>query len=103
MARWHSANVLGAGGDVRYLWQFSARSFNLQREESKLPKEPFSPKIVIKDWHTLYQPKLNIAWLPADRVFLRVVQLPSTDDLAEMTSMVELQLEKLSPLPVTHI
>jgi hypothetical protein len=35
-------------------------------------------------------------------VFLRAIQLPGAD-AAELTAMVELQLEKLSPLPVTHI
>ena len=35
-------------------------------------------------------------------MFFRAVQLPGAD-AAEITAMVELQLEKLSPLPVTHI
>ena len=55
-----------------------------------------------KDWSTLFQRKLNIAWLPADQVFLRVVQLPAADR-QELLSMVELQLEKLSPMPVAQI
>lgn len=55
-----------------------------------------------KDWKTLFQPKLNIAWLPFEQVFLRVTQLPA-GDFNETLSMVELQLEKLSPLPVTQI
>ena len=55
-----------------------------------------------KDWGTLFQPRLNVAWLPADKVFVRVAQLPKSD-AAETQSMVELQLEKLSPLPVTQI
>lgn len=104
MARWHSCNVLVAGAQSRQLWQFNAsgNKFNLQRQESKLPNEPLPEKIVGKDWHTLFQPKLNIAWLPADKVFLRVIQLPKAD-AAETQSMVELQLEKLSSQPVTHI
>ena len=28
--------------------------------------------LIAKDWQTLFQPKLNIAWLPPDQVFLRV-------------------------------
>ncbi len=43
-----------------------------------------------------------MAWLPADKVFLRVLHLPSAD-LAETLSMVELQLEKISPMPVAQI
>jgi hypothetical protein len=104
MARWHSCNVLMPGSQVRQLWQFNASGdkFNLQRQESKLPSEPLPERLIAKDWHTLFQPKLNIAWLSAEKVFLRVVQLPKAD-FAETQSMVELQLEKLSPLPVAQI
>ncbi len=104
MARWHSCNVLQTGKDARQLWQFNVGgdSFNLAREEKKLPTEPLPAKLITKDWGTLLRPKLNIAWLPAEKVFLRVVQLPASD-LAETQSMIELQLEKISPLPVAQI
>ena len=105
MARWHSANVLQSAGARKRLWQFTLRGDNpnLTREETKLPTEPLPAKLITKDWQTLYQPKLNIAWLPAEKVFLRVVQLPPADSFEETASMVELQLEKLSPLPVAQI
>ena len=105
MARWHSANILQAAGGNKRLWQFHLRGENpnLVREESKLPAEPLPPKLVSKDWQTLYQPKLNVAWLPADKVFLRVLQLPPADTFQETAAMVELQLEKISPLPVAQI
>lgn len=105
MPRWTSANVLQAGGDTKRLWQFSLRGDNPQllREESKLPAEPLPGNLISKDWQTLYKPRLNIAWLPADKVFLRVIQLPPSDSLDETVSMLELQLEKLSPLPVAQI
>lgn len=104
MARWHSCNVLHSGAASRQLWQFNAggNKFNLLRQESKLPGEPLSDKLVAKDWGTLLQPRLNVAWLPADKVFVRVAQLPKAD-AAETQSMVELQLEKLSPQPVAQI
>jgi hypothetical protein len=103
MARWHSCNVLHSGASNRQLWQFNAGGkFNLLRQESKLPGEPLSEKLVSKDWGTLFQPRLNVAWLAADKVFVRVVQMPRAD-AAETQSMVELQLEKLSPLPVAQI
>jgi len=92
------------GSQVRQLWQFNASGdkFNLQRQDSKLPNEALPPKVIAKDWHTIFQPKLNIAWLSAAKVFLRVVQLPKAD-FAETQSMVELQLEKLSSLPAAQI
>lgn len=105
MARWNSANVLQAAGDQKRLWQFALRGDqpHLTREETKLPTESLPAKLVAKDWQTLYQPKLNIAWVPADKVFLRVLQLPPADTVAETAAMLELQLEKVSPLPVAQI
>jgi hypothetical protein len=104
MARWQSCNVLQVGKEGREVWQFNAASskFNLLRTESKLPTEPLPAKLVAKDWTTLLHPRLNIAWLPADQVFLRAIQLP-TSEVAETRAMLELQLEKLSPLPVAQI
>ncbi len=103
MARWHSANVLQTNAGGRRLWHFSANGdhFQFAQETTLLLNEP-PRRLVGKDWQTLFSPRLNVAWLPADKVFFRAVQLPSSDP-AEVASMVELQLEKLSPLPVTHI
>jgi hypothetical protein len=102
--RLHSCNVLDSSPAERQLWRFS-----IERDDAKLESEltapttaPLPPKIVEKDWHELYQPKLNVAWLPADQVFLRVVQLPAVDR-QELLSMLEFQLEKLSPLPTGQI
>ena len=105
MARWNSANVLHLAGDQKRIWQFNIRGDgpSLSREENKLPTEPLPSKLVSKDWQTLYQPKLNVAWLPADKAFLRVLQLPPADNIEETTSMIDLQMEKISPLPVTQI
>jgi hypothetical protein len=50
----------------------------------------------------LWQPQLNVAWLPPENVFLRVIELPKSS-FEETFAMVELQLEKLSPMPVTQI
>jgi hypothetical protein len=103
MARWHSANVLQSNAGGRRLWNLSANgsSFNVQEETTLLATEPCPPDVG-KDWQTLFRPKLNIAWLPAETVFFRAVQLPPSEP-SEIASMVELQLEKLSPLPVTHV
>ena len=105
MARWNSANVLQTVGGRKRLWQFHVRGQNLNpgREENKLPTEALPAGLIGKDWQTLYRPKLNIAWLPADRAFLRVLQLPPAETAGELASMVELQLEKVSPLPTAQI
>src|SRR5260221_5983241 len=95
MARWHSCNVLQPGGQVHQLWQFSAK-FALQRQEPKRPTEPLPAKIVGKDWQTLFRPKLNIAWLASDKVFLRVVRSEEhTSELQSHSDLVcRLLLEK---------
>src|ERR1041384_1501131 len=105
MARWHSCNVLQSANNGRNLWQFSSGGggkVTLQRQESRACSETLPQKLVTKDWRTLFQRKLNVAWLPAEHVFLRVAQFPRSD-FRETLSMVELQLEKLSPQPVTQI
>ena len=97
-------NVLQSGSETRQLWQFITRNgqVNLSAHHKLAAQEPLPVKAVAKDWSTIFQSKLNIAWLPAGQVFLRAVQLPAAE-LQELQSMVELQLEKLSPLPVAQI
>ena len=102
--RWHSCNVLRVGRDSRQLWHFAAGNgeVTLSAEQRLALPGPLPAKLVTKDWRALWQKKLNIAWLPAEQVFLRVVHLPKCEP-AELRSMVELQLEKLAPLPVNQI
>jgi len=100
---WHFCNVLDANADLRRVWQFDARSeaFNLKGEFAARNGDALPPAIVAKSWGALVKSKLNVAWLPAEHVFLRVAQFPvSTPE--ETRAMVELQLEKLSPIPVTQ-
>ena len=102
MSRWQSCNILQAAPDANRLWQFDARSGALHREHGGAPGQPLPGKYVAKSWTSLWQPKLNVAWLPLEKVFLRIVELPKSS-FEETLSMVELQLEKLSPIPVTQI
>jgi len=104
MSRWHSANVLKVGLDSRQLWEFSAADGHFTLEETKsIPLAEGLPlQSVGRDWRSLFRHKLNVAWLPPEKVFLRAVQLPGSD-LSEILSMVEFQMEKLSPLPVAQI
>jgi hypothetical protein len=103
MARWHSCNILQIAPDAKRLWQFDAKGggFVLGREQRVPHADQLPAKFVAKNWASLWQPKLNVAWLPAESVFLRVVELPAAN-ADETFSMVELQLEKLSPIPVTQ-
>lgn len=103
MARLHSCNVLQTGADGRRLWQFHAQGkFDLSREHTSTNGEALPAHLAQKSWGTLWQPRLNIAWLPAESVFFRVIHLPPSN-FAETLAMVELQLEKLSPIPVGQV
>ena len=103
MARLHTCNVLNTGAAGRQLWQFQAQgNFNLTREHTSADGETLPGGVTRKSWGTLWQPRLNVAWLPAESVFFRVVHLPQSSP-AETLSMVELQLEKLSPIPVGQV
>jgi hypothetical protein len=102
--RWSSANILHLAPDAKRLWKFDAKgkSFVLGGEQRVPHAETLPSTWVGKSWGDLLQPKLNVAWLPSENVFLRVVELPAAN-ADETFSMVELQLEKLSPFPVTQI
>jgi hypothetical protein len=98
-----SCNVLYAGADRREVWHFDAnRNFTLSRGLAAAGDEELPAALVQKTWGSLWQPKLNIAWLPADSVFLRVVHLPQ-GSFEETVAMLEFQLEKLSPIPITQM
>jgi len=104
MARWHSCNILNPGLDTRQLWQFEAgkSDFKLGRAQTIAPGSSLSTSATSKTWRSLWQPRLNVAWLPTESVFLRVVHLPQASP-TETIAMVELQLEKLSPIPLTQL
>jgi hypothetical protein len=99
-----SCNVLEILPEARRVWQFEARSggFAFRHQDSTASGDKLPSGLVAKDWRNLVRPRLNIAWLPADQVFLRVIHLPKSS-FDETYSMVELQLEKLSPSPVAQV
>lgn len=102
--RWNSCNVLSQSAAGYHLWNFSVAKGGFVPGQQKIVPEgqPLPLDMVGRDWKTLFQPRLNIAWLPVGQVFMRTTQVPS-GDFDDTVAMVELQLEKLSPLPVTQI
>ncbi len=102
--RWSFCNILQIAPEAKKLWQFNAKGsgFVLGGEQRVPHSMPLPSKFVAKTWSSLWQPKLNVAWLPPENVFLRAIELPASN-AEETFAMVELQLEKISPLPVTQI
>ncbi|MBI1842033.1 MAG: hypothetical protein HYR88_14430 [Verrucomicrobia bacterium] len=103
--KWQACNVLAHGPLGPRLWQIavSGDKFALARPTALEAGAALQPKLVAKDWNEVVRPRLNILWLPPSHVFVRVVQLPKAEDFSETLSMIEFQLEKLSPLPVAQI
>lgn len=106
--RWHVCNVLKTQGEKRHLWQFGHEGTGVALSGSRATAvgEPLPGGGAVKSWQHLWQPKLNVAWLPAGRIFLRVVHLPYDPELprepGEERLMVESQIERLSPLPLAQ-
>jgi hypothetical protein len=99
-----SCNVLSLAAGSRRLWRFATGGgqASLNGEQNGTAEATLPQRYVGKDWRTLVSPKLNLAWLPLDQVFLRVIQLPKCD-FTELLAMLEFQLEKLSPQPVAQV
>ncbi|MCU0772497.1 MAG: hypothetical protein MUE94_12135 [Verrucomicrobia bacterium] len=102
--KWPSCNVFQAGSDRHRVWRFDlkGRRYVARGTETFPAGQPLPTGQTGGGWQSLVQPKLNVAWLPASQVFLRVVQLPQCSP-EELAPMVELQLEKLSPLPTNQM
>lgn len=62
------------------------------------PKENWSQK----DYRNLLRQKINVSWASVEDVFLKVIHLPG-ESPEELRMMVELQLEKLSPVPLAQL
>jgi hypothetical protein len=99
-----NCQVVALDGDALHVWQFHAQrtKLNPTGTHSFGQDKPPPTKLVANDWKQVVHPRLTIGWMPGRDVFLRVIQLPKSDT-DELLSMVELQMERLSPMPVSHI
>ncbi|MCE2826291.1 MAG: hypothetical protein LW626_04275 [Verrucomicrobium sp.] len=101
----HACNVLSVDGGVRRLHHFSVGKTGVAAPGGYLetpPGKPLPTNLVARDWRLLVRSRLDIAWMPVDAVFLRVVQLPACAP-EELAGMIEFQLEKLSPMPPAQV
>lgn len=101
--KWHECNVAQIEGTGLHLWQFNASDPNVSLKVSHaFSDEKGLSKQVRKDWRNLFRSKLNIARISERHIFLRAIQLPECAP-DELESMLEFQIEKLSPSPVGQI
>lgn len=101
--RWTSCNVLAPAAAERLLWTFSRKGDVPALEaETRFGVEDVLPADrIAKTFRHTWQPRLNIAWLPAEKAYVRVVELPPSEP-AEVPALIEFQIEKLSPLPAAQ-
>lgn len=63
--------------------------------------KPLPSGVAGRDWQLLLKPRLDVAWVASEAACLRVLELPTTEP-SEIGPMVELQLEKISPIPAAQ-
>ena len=102
--RLQTCNIFDFNKDACRLWSFNISGGQPALKESLAGsiENPPSAKCAEKGWSALWLQKLNVAWFPEDQVFLRVAHIPDAVH-GELRAMIELQLEKLSPLPVAQV
>ncbi len=101
---WSSCNLIEPAIEGSRLWQFSASSKKVRLSgDLRVPENEEPPaKIVSKTWTDIFSRKMNIATIPTEEVFLRVVNLPECEP-GELLPMLEFQIEELSPLPLAQV
>ena len=101
---WSSCNLIEPAIEGSRLWQFSASSKKVRLSgDLRMPENEEPPaKVVSKTWTDIFSRKMNIATIPTEEVFLRVVNLPECEP-EELLPMLEFQIEELSPLPLAQV
>jgi len=97
-----ACNVVDCSSGRQQFWRFTGSKNQMKlvdvRETESGEKIP--GKHLDRDASQMWRAHCqNDAWLPADKVFFRVLHLPLCN-AREVPSMVEMQLEKVSPLPL---
>ena len=97
-----ACNVVDCSSGRQQFWRFTGsknqmKLVDVRETESgeKIPEKHLD-RDASQMWRAHCQ---NDAWLPADKVFFRVLHLPLCN-ARELPDMVEMQLEKVSPLPL---
>ncbi|MDC0143573.1 hypothetical protein OAK45_03460 [Verrucomicrobia bacterium] len=97
-----ACNVVDCSSGRQQFWRFTGSKNQMKlvdvRETESGEKIP--DKHLDRDASQMWRAHCqNDAWLPADKVFFRVLHLPLCN-ARELPGMVEMQLEKVSPLPL---
>ncbi|MCC6232357.1 MAG: hypothetical protein IT580_06910 [Verrucomicrobiales bacterium] len=98
----YGTRILRDAAGTSRVWTFTGHEMKPAGVVDAPVDRALPAKLVGKGWGQLIRPRANVLWLSGRPVFVQLVLLP-TDDAAEVAGMVELQLERLSPLPVGQV
>jgi hypothetical protein len=102
----NTCNVLDGTRGHQQFWRFAASGRGMKLVEvldNPDPQALVPDKFTRRDASQMWDPHCqNDAWLPMEKVFFRVLRLPICEP-EELAGMVELQLEKISPLAVSQV
>ena len=99
-----SCNVVDCSTGKQQFWRFNKgkNQMKLVDVRETASDEPIQAKHLERDTSQMWSAHCqNDAWLPTETVFFRVLQLPLCEP-RELSGMVELQLDKISPLPLSQ-
>ena len=97
-----ACNVVDCSSGRQQFWRFIGGKNQMKLVDVRETEsgEKVSDKHLDRDASQMWRAHCqNDAWLPADKVFFRVLHLPLCN-ARELPGMVEMQLEKVSPLPL---
>ena len=98
-----ACNVVDCSSGKQQFWRFSKgkNQMKLVAVRDTVIDQPIQAKYVERDASQMWRPHCqNDAWIPAQKVYFRVLHLPCSEK--ELPGMVELQLDKISPLPLSQ-
>lgn len=99
-----ACNVVDCSTGKQRFWRFTKGKNQMKMVDVRetVLDEPILDKYLERDASQMWNPHCqNDAWLPSESVFFRVLQLPQCEP-AELPGMLELQLDKISPLPLSQ-
>lgn len=100
----NNCNVVDCSSGKQQFWSFSKKKNGMKLVDVRdtAIDQPVQAKYLERDASQMWRPHCqNDAWIPAHKVYFRVLHLPPCPD-KDLPGMVESQLDKISPLPLVQ-
>jgi len=99
-----ACNVVDCSAGRQQFWRFSKGKNQMKMVDVRdtVIDQPMQAKHLDRDASQMWRPHCqNDAWIPVQEVYFRVLHLPPCPE-KELSGMVELELDKISPLPLNQ-